>query len=552
VHLESFLELSARERPDKIALVAGNARWTYAQLEAMANRLAHALRAEGVERGERVAVCLENGVEAVAAIFAVLKAGAVLIMVNPTTKADKLRFVLNNSRAAFLVASASKVAGLDEIWAQTPYLRVLVAVGKPAGYGVPQPRCLGFDDLLTRHAGDDRPPEKRAIDVDLAALVYTSGSTGRPKGVMFTHQSMIAGATSVTTYLKNTPNDIILSVLPLSFGYGLFQVLMGAKIGGTVVLERSIAYPHAVIRKLAQERATGFPLVPTMAAMLLQMDLSKYDWSSLRYLTSAGAALPTEHIVRLRELFPHVQIYSMYGQTECLRASYLEPLEIDRRPASVGRGMPNQEVWLVDEHGCRVGAGVVGELVVRGAHVMKGYWELPAETAARLRPGPLLGENVLHTGDLFRTDDEGYLYFVARMDDIIKSRGEKVSPKEVEDVLHAHPEIAEAAVVGVPDEILGQAIKAVVVVKGGSRLTERDVLRHCAARLEDFMVPKLVEFRPSLPKTANGKSDKKALSAAPALMPATAGEGLEVQPFQGAFVTTGQANSISNALGFVR
>jgi acyl-CoA synthetase (AMP-forming)/AMP-acid ligase II len=277
-----------------------------------------------------------------------------------------------------------------------------------------------------------------------------------------------------------------------------------------------------------------------MAAMLLQMDLSKYDWSSLRYLTSAGAALPTEHIARLRHLLPHVQIYSMYGLTECMRVSYLDPEEIDRRPASVGRGMPNQEVFLVDEHGCRLGSGVVGELVVRGAHVMKGYWELPAETAARLRPGPLLGESVLYTGDLFRMDDEGYLYFLGRKDDIIKSRGEKVSPKEVEDVLHAHPEIAEAAVVGVPDEILGQAIKAVVAVKGGSHLTERDVLRHCAGRLEDFMVPKLVEFRPALPKTANGKIDKKALSLAQAFTPGTGESGLDLQPLSGDFVAAGQ------------
>jgi acyl-CoA synthetase (AMP-forming)/AMP-acid ligase II len=357
---------------------------------------------------------------------------------------------------------------------------------------------------------------------------------------MFTHSNMVSVATSITTYLKNTPDDVILNVLPLSFGYGLFQVLMGAKIGGTVVLERSFAYPRAVVQTLVRERVTGFPLVPTMAAMLLQMDLAKVDWSSLRYLTSAGAALPTEHIVRLRKALPHVQIYSMYGLTECARVSYLDPAEIDRRPASVGQGMPNQEVFIVDEHNCRVGPGVVGELVVRGAHVMKGYWELPAETAARLRPGPLLGESVLYTGDLFRMDDEGYLYFVARKDDIIKSRGEKVSPKEVEDVLHAHPEIAEAAVVGVPDEILGQAVKAAVVVKGGSRLTERDVLRHCAGRLEDFAVPKLVEFRDSLPRTANGKIDRKVLSLAQAFTPGATGSAFELQPLPGAFVPAGQ------------
>jgi len=557
VQVESFLEASARQRPDKVALIVGSSRWTYAQLDAAANRLAHGLLAEGVERGERVAVWLENGVEAVVAIFAVLKAGAVLMMVNPSTKADKLRVLLNNSRAAAILAPASKLAGLGEMWPQTPYLRLAIACGRAAGNGEPQaprPRCLDFDALLARHVAADRPPEKRALDVDLAALVYTSGSTGSPKGVMFTHQNMVSVASSITTYLRNTEDDVILNVLPLSFGYGLFQVLMGAKIGGTVVLERSFAYPHAVIRRLVEERATGFPLVPTMAAMLLDRDLSKVDWSSLRYVTSAGAALPVEHIARLRRLFPHVQIYSMYGLTECMRASYLEPEEIDRRPASVGRGMPNQEMWLVDEHGCRVGPNMVGELVVRGAHVMKGYWESPAETAVRLRPGPLLGENVLHTGDLFRKDNEGYLYFVGRKDDILKSRGEKVSPREVEDAICAHPEIVEAAVIGVPDEILGQAVKAVVVAKAGSGLTQRDVLRHCAARLEDFMVPKTVEFQPALPRTANGKIDKRALSLnskidkqalslAQAFTPGTVESVLDLQPLPGAFVGAGQTGT---------
>ena len=273
------------------------------------------------------------------------------------------------------------------------------------------------------------------------------------------------------------------------------------------------------LQKLVEERVTGFPLVPTMSAILLQMDLAKYDWSSLRYITNTAAALPTEHIQRLRRLFPHVRLYSMYGLTECKRVSYLPPDQLDRRPNSVGRGMPNEEVYLVDEDGNRLGPSSAGELVVRGANVMKGYWELPDETAQRLKPGPLPGESVLYTGDLFRTDDEGYLYFLGRMDDIIKSRGEKVSPKEVENVLYSHPEIAEAAVIGVPDEILGEAIKAVVVVKHGSRLTERDVLRYCASRLEDFMVPKLVEFRPMLPKTPNGKIDKKAFLPNPAMKP---------------------------------
>ena len=512
MQVESFLEDSARRTPAKTALVCGERRLTYAQLEQSCNRLAHALIAGGVERGDRVAVHLENSVEAVVSIFAILKAGAVVLMVNPATKPDKLTYLLNHARAHTVILSARKAMALQAGLAELPRLRSLIYT--PTGKltpSAPGKSCLALDDLLKQDATGEGPPKKRAIDADLAALLYTSGSTGKPKGVMLSHFNIVSSSRSITTYLENTPDDVILNVLPLSFGYGLSQVLTAAKFGGTLVLERSFAYAHAVVEKMIQEKATGFPLVPTLAAVLLQMDLTKYDLSRLRYITSAAAALPSEHILQLRNLLPHVKIYVMYGQTECTRVTYLPPEQIDDRPTSVGRGMPNEEVYIVNRQGRRVGPNVVGELVVRGSNVMRGYWGLPDETDRKLRPGPLPGEKVLHTGDLFRMDDEGYLYFVSRKDDIIKSGGEKVSPKEVEDTLYSHPAVAEAAVVGVPDRILGQAIKAVVALKNDQAATERELLRHCAARLEDFMVPQSVEFRDSLPKSSNGKIQKQQL-----------------------------------------
>jgi acyl-CoA synthetase (AMP-forming)/AMP-acid ligase II len=226
---------------------------------------------------------------------------------------------------------------------------------------------------------------------------------------------------------------------------------------------------------------------------------------ALRYITNTAAALPPAHIARLQELFPATRIFSMYGLTECKRCTYLPPEELPRRPGSVGIAIPGTEAYVVDEQGRRAPPGAVGELVIRGAHVMKGYWADPQATERVLRAGPFPWEKVLHTGDLFRTDEDGYLYFVGRKDDIIKSRGEKVSPKEVENVLYELPGLREAAVVGVPDPVLGMAIKAVVVTDPDYALSERDVIRHCAARLEDFMVPKTVEFRASLPKSDNGK-----------------------------------------------
>ena len=546
MQLETFLEHSARRLPHKIGLIYGDRRLTYDEIEARCNRLAHALIAAGVERGDRVAIFLDNCVEAVVSVFAVLKAGAVFVMVNSTTKAEKLTWILNNCQAQALVAPKVKLAALDDCWSQTPYLASVFVTGglNAAGSNNAAKQFFDLDGLtcmqdsvaelvrvpmrstVDRNSHEFRyaacaaghtvastqPPPKRAIDIDLAALVYTSGSTGNPKGVMLTHLNMVSAATSITTYLENREDDIVLSVLPLSFDYGLYQALMAFKIGGTLVLERSFTYPHAVLERLIREKVTGFPLVPTMAAILLQMDLSKYDFSSLRYVTNTAAALSVEHIRKLRALFPHVTLFSMYGLTECKRVSYLPPDQLDIRPNSVGKGMPNEEVFVVDADGRRVEPGVIGELVVRGANVMKGYWDLPDETANKLRPGPVPGEMMLYTGDLFRTDAEGYLYFVGRKDDIIKSRGEKVSPKEVENVLCSHPAVAEAAVVGVPDAVLGEAIRAVVTLKPCAQATEQEILRYCAQHLEDFMVPQTVEFRDALPKTSNGKVNKRELA----------------------------------------
>jgi long-chain acyl-CoA synthetase len=509
LQLEEFLEDSARRLGQKTALIAGERRLTYNDVERQANRLSHSLIAAGVERGDRVMVYLENSVEAVLAVFAILKAGAAFVMINPTTKAERFSYILHHCRAAALITDPAKLETVRGSIAGSSLKAVFVTgAGADTRDGA---RILSLEEILADETVSAAPPPKRAIDMDLAALVYTSGSTGKPKGVMITHLNSVSAAQSIITYLENTANDIVLNVLPLSFGYGLYQVFMMFRVGGTVVLERSFTYPAAVLDRIARERATGFPMIPTISAMLLQLDLSKWDFSSLRYLTNAGAAMPLDHIAKLRKLLPHVKIFSMYGQTECTRVTYLPPDQIDVRPGSVGRGMPNQEHYIVDDSGNRVGPGVEGELVVRGSHVMKGYWEMPEATDRALHPGRFPWERVLHTGDLFKTDEEGYLYFVGRKDDIIKTRGEKVSPREVEDVLYAMPGVAQAAVIGVPDKILGSAVKAVIVPRAGARLTEREVLRHCAAHLNDYMVPKLVEFRDEMPTTSSGKVAKLVL-----------------------------------------
>ncbi len=501
MRVEQFLAESALRHPDKTALVAGGRRISFRELNREADRFAAGLARRGVTRGDRVVVFMENRWEAVVAIFGALKAGAVFSPVNPSTKPDKLAYILNNCRAAAIVSQERLAANVAAALASTSTVRLAVLAGSAVG-GIAA-ETASFDDLLREDATKAIDP---GIDIDLAMLVYTSGSTGAPKGVMMTHQNVVAAATSITTYLENTADDIILNVLPISFDYGLYQVLMAAQVGATLILEKNFAFPQAVLQRMAEERVTGFPIVPTIAALILQLkDLKPGAFRHLRYLTNTAAALPPAHIARLQELFPETRIFSMYGLTECKRCTWLPPEELSHRPGSVGKAIPNTEAYVVDEEGRRVGPGVVGELVIRGPHVMKGYWEDETATARALRPGPYAWEKVLYTGDLFRMDEEGFLYFVGRKDDIIKTRGEKVSPKEVENVLYAMPGVREAAVVGVPDPVLGMALKAVLALAPGVQLTEQEVLRHCARHLEDFMVPRHVEFRAELPKTDTGK-----------------------------------------------
>lgn len=508
--VQDFLENSAANTPHKEALICSNERLTYAQIDAMANRVAAHLRAEGVCRGDRVVLYLPNTVELVVGIFAVLKAGGVFVSINHTTKEDKLLYMLNDCRATAVVARGRDAALVERLFTAVPSLKTAVLTERHAETAAENhPHITAWSAIQTQY--DGQRPSRLGIDRDLACLIYTSGSTGEPKGVMSAHHNVVFAASSIIHYLQNSPDDIVIVTLPLSFDYGLYQLLMVFKFGGTLVLEKGFTYPAQILRLMEQEKVTGFPGVPTIFALLLNMDLSSYDLRHLRYITNTAAALPPSHIEKIGQIFPWATMYSMYGLTETKRTLYLPPDQLAIRPGSVGIAIPGTEVWLEDEAGNRLPAGEVGELVIRGGHVMMGYWERPEATAVRYRPGPVAGERVCYSGDLFRMDDEGYLYFVGRKDDIIKSRGEKVAPKEVENVLYSLPGVVETAVIGVPDPVLGQAIKAILVVPDGS-LTERQVLAHCKAHLEDFMVPQQIEFRDELPKTSSGKIKKTGLS----------------------------------------
>lgn len=507
--VHDYLIQSARRHPEKTAIICGPERATYGELDRQTNQLARALADAGVARGDRVVVFLPNCIETAVAVFGALKAGAAFVPVNPGVKADKLAFIAANCAARAIITDAAGMAAIGDAWSDMPSISVVVLTQQPDGQQ-PVQRRLILPELYETVAAD--PLSVPVIDQDLACLIYTSGSTGEPKGVVCGHNNVVFASGSIVTYLENVADDIVINVLPFSFDYGLYQLLMVFRFGGTLVIENAFAYPAAILRTIERERVTGLPAVPTLVAMLLKLDLSAFDLSSLRYISNTAAALHPSHIQALQKRLPQVTIYSMYGMTECKRTLYLPPARLADKPSSVGIAIPGTEVWLEDEEGERLGPGQTGELVVRGSHVMRGYWGDDELSARFYRPGPTPGERVLYSGDLFRMDDEGLLYFVARKDDIIKSRGEKVSPKEVEAVICELDGVQEAAVVGVPDAILGQAIKA-YVVRTVDALTEQQVRRHCTARLENFMVPQQVEFVAELARNASGKIDKKVLLA---------------------------------------
>lgn len=511
--LQDFITRAAQRAPDKQALVCMKQRLTFRELDQRSNALAHSLIARGVRPGERVLVFADNTPETVISYWGVLKANAIVSVVNPLTKADKLTYLLNDCRASALISDAHLAKVFSEASVGNQHLKAVLVTGNyPAEKLAALPGGAAFDAALAEQSGATPPPKQR-IDIDLASIIYTSGSTGDPKGVMLTHRNQITAATSVGSYLGYAEDDVVLSALPLSFDYGLYQMILCARVGARLVLERSFTYATQVLNQMVAEQATVFPGVPTMFAIMAELNnIGDFDFSKVRMTTNTAAALHQKHIDALKRVFPNARIFSMYGLTECKRCTYLPPEDIDRKAGSVGIAIPNTEVWVVDDQGQRCAPGQVGELVVRGATVMRGYWEKPEATAKRLKPGPLPGEMMLYSGDLCTQDADGYVYFAGRMDDMIKSRGEKVAPKEVENALVAIDGVKEAAVIGVPDDLLGSAIKAFVVLEQGADLVEKQIQNECRARLENFMVPKFVVIVEDLPKTTTGKIKKTGLA----------------------------------------
>ena len=512
--LADSLLISGSHYPDKIAVVVEGQPYRYGELLDQAQRLASALLARGLQRGDRIAIYMDNTWPCIISIYAVALAGGAFLVINPQTKADKLAYILNDSEAGILLTDAHLKPVINEAVSACQSLRHVICSGKEntvqqdlAAVSVP----VEYFDTVIASATPLATPA-HITPVDLAALIYTSGSTGNPKGVMHTHQSMTFALGSLIEYLRLKHEHVMLNVLPFAFDYGLYQLLMAVELGATLVLERSFTYPAVVFKRMQEYQVNVFPGVPTIFSMLLAAHArAPLAFPAIERVTNTAAALPADYVPRLKQIFPNALIYKMYGLTECKRVSYLEPEWIDTHADSVGKAIPGTEVFLLNEQGQPAAPGERGILHVRGPHLMLGYWKQPELSAHMLKPGQLPHERVLCTHDWFRMDEDGFLYFVGRSDDIIKTRGEKVSPIEVENVLHGIEGVIEAAVIGWPDELLGEKICAFVALAEDTGLSDKQIRKLCLNQLENFMAPQEIIILPSLPKTATGKISKKLL-----------------------------------------
>jgi acyl-CoA ligase (AMP-forming) (exosortase A-associated) len=512
--VHEFIFRSAGRTPDAEALAYQGRRLDYAALAGEVESTASAMLALRLGRGERLAVYLEKRMEAVVALFGASAAGGVFVPVNPLLKPEQVTYILGNCNVKILVTSADRLKLLAAVLPQCRDLRTVVVAGQDQSVpDIPGMDVVSWEEA-TAAAGSAKA--HRSIDSDMAAILYTSGSTGRPKGVVLSHRNMVAGAKSVAGYLENTPDDRILSVLPLSFDYGLSQLTTAFHAGATAVLMNYLL-PKDIVKAVEDARITGLAAVPPLWIQLAQMHWP--EEAPLRYITNSGGAMQRTTLDLLRSALPKTKVYLMYGLTEAFRSTYLPPNELDKRPDSMGKAIPNAEVLVLREDGTPCAPGEPGELVHRGALVSMGYWNDPEKTAERFKPvfsphpGLPIPELAVWSGDTVRMDEEGFLYFISRRDEMIKTSGYRVSPTEVEEVVYATKQVGEAAAIGVPHPVLGQAIVVAATPREGAQLDAEALLAACRPHLPAFMLPARIEVRQgSLPRNPNGKIDRKLLA----------------------------------------
>lgn len=519
--LHELIANAAKARPDAAALTYGKASLSYGLLQQAVSRFASGLLALGLQRGERVAIYLEKRFETVIASFGAPAAGGVFVPLNPLLKAEQVGYILRDCNVRVLVTSPERLALLQETLPACHDLRhviVLDSADAIATIGALNICC--WADLL------DQPHTEghRVIDTDMVGILYTSGSTGKPKGVVLSHRNMVAGAKSVASYLENHSGDTLLAALPLSFDAGFSQLTTAFHVGARVVLLNYLL-PRDVIKAIEREKVTGVTAVPPLYIQLTQLAWPESITEHLRYFANTGGRMPRETLQTLRKHLPQTQPFLMYGLTEAFRSTFLPPAEVDRRPDSIGKAIPNAEILVLREDGSPCAPNEPGELVHRGALVGMGYWNDPEKTAERYKPLPVhapgreaglvLPELAVFSGDTVRMDEEGFLYFIGRRDEMMKTSGYRVSPTEVEEIIYATRMVGECVAFGVDDDRLGQAIQVIATPPADGLLDVSALLAECRLRMPAYMVPAGIEMQVGpLPRNPNGKIDRKTLSTA--------------------------------------
>jgi acyl-CoA ligase (AMP-forming) (exosortase A-associated) len=512
---------AAGRDPHKTCLESTSKSWSYEACVAAARNLAAALIELGLQRGERVATWLLKSPEEALSLLGISAAGGIFVDINRMVRPRQVEHILRDCQASMIVVPRSRLRSLtrllDPHGGGLPDLRaVLVLPDIKSTPPLPEgaPPVLDLVQALETPAA--REIDCPSIDRDPAGIIYTSGSTGLPKGVVVSHHNVVAGARCVSSYVRNTSDDAILSILPFSFDYGLNQLTSALCVGATLVLQPYLG-PADVLSAARELRVTGLAGIPPLWADLLQLDWSADDFAELRYITNSGGTFPVEMVRRYRERLPRTRIYLMYGLTEAFRSTYLEPAEIDRRPDSMGKAVPNAEILVLDPEGRPCKPGEVGELVHRGAHVALGYWNAPELTAARFRPDPTArpevdpGERVVYSGDYVRTDEEGYLYFVGRRDEMIKASGFRVSPTEIEEYFHNEGDVSGVVAFAIKGEGVDDTIVVVATLKSGATLGADELRKRVARAMPSYMAPAEIVLRDRFPRTANGKIDRTAV-----------------------------------------
>lgn len=516
--VHQLIDNNAQRYPDKLALITNTRSVSYKELFTAVNSVSQGLKQHTTARHARIGIYLSKTDENVISMLAASKCQRIFVPINPILKAAQVAHIVNDCQIELLITNSARLFAVQSLLAQLPSLKTIVVIDEiKEPLQLPQSHTLlQWADFLNQPS--DEPPNT-STGADTAAIFYTSGSTGKPKGVVLSHQNIVLGAKSVATYLNNSPEDVILAALPFSFDYGFSQLTTSLLVGATCVL-LDYLLPKDVLKAICTHKITGLAAVPPLWAQLCKVSWEGYDVSSLRYFTNSGGVLSQANLKTLRTNLPNASPFLMYGLTEAFRSTYLSPDEIDRRPTSIGKAIPNAEILVLDQNGNECLPNQPGELVHLGPLVSQGYWNDIERTNKRFKESPLqpsgipFKQRAVWSGDAVYRDEDGFLYFVARQDDMIKTSGYRVSPAEIEECIYLHPEVIETAVIGAYDSVLGQAVLVLVTAQNTKNSDDlaQSIVQLCLKELPNYMKPKQVLIVEELPKNANGKIDRSLLN----------------------------------------